>query len=332
MKDKQIVFPAAEQAEFVDAERPSESLGATEVEGRTLYSLISNGTEQNVYLGNYERQGLTWGRFPFVPGYAATMDITAVGKDVTDLQAGDRCFCMGLHRTFQRFPREAVLKLPEGCDPRSAPFARLMNVTMSTLTTTTARPPAPVLVTGLGPIGLMGALIFQRCGYQVTGIDPVDTRRDAASSAGVRDVRATVPLDDKKLAGFCALVLECSAHEQAVLDALDMLEVRGEMVLVGVPMVRKTEIYAQELTNKIFRKVAVMRSGSEWEVPKYPTAYRKNCIYGNMTAALKWLTEGSIRVDGIYELRTPEDPQAIYQDVIHQRTAKPCTVLDWTSG
>jgi len=39
-------------------------------------------TELNIYLGNYE--GLSWGRLPLVPGYAATFRVEAVGS-------GQRC-------------------------------------------------------------------------------------------------------------------------------------------------------------------------------------------------------------------------------------------------
>jgi threonine dehydrogenase-like Zn-dependent dehydrogenase len=161
-------------------------------------------------------------------------------------------------------------------------------------------------------------------------VDPDAARRETAAQMGLADVRAAVPVDDDELAGTVSLVLECSAHEQAVLDGLAVLEKRGELVLVGVPMVRKTEIYAQEIMNKAFRAVATIRSGSEWEVPKYPTDYRKNSNFGNMAAALRWLAEGSVAVEGLYMVAAPDDPQTIYQDLLHQRTARPAVVLDWT--
>jgi len=77
-----------------------------------------------------------------------------VGQDVADVRAGDLMFGMGPHRSFQRFARADVLPLPPGLSPASAVFARMMGVTMSTLVTTTARPPARVLVSGLGLVGL----------------------------------------------------------------------------------------------------------------------------------------------------------------------------------
>jgi hypothetical protein len=46
---------------------------------------------------------------------------------------------------------------------------------------------------------------------------------------------------------------------------------------------------------------------------------------------LKWLADGSISVDGLYMVSPPDDPQAIYQDLLHQRTERPAVVLDWTT-
>ena len=136
------------------------------------------------------------------------------------------------------------------------------------------------------------------------------------------------PADDLK--GQVALVVECSAHEQAVLDGLNLLVQGGEMVLVGVPAVRHTEIYAQTILNRIFRQGLVLRSGTEWQIPRHPQPYRPNTNFGNMAGALRWLVEGSLEVGALYEVRDPSDPQRIYQDLLHRRTARPAVVLDWT--
>ena len=326
MSERRIVFTADETAEMQDFERDDAPLGADEIAGKTLYTLISPGTELNMYDGSYNRAGIAFGSFPCNPGYAASFEVEQVGSDVKDIKPGDKVFCMGLHSTHQRYPREQVIPLPAGLDPVAGPFARLMNVTLSTVTTTIARPPATIVVTGLGPIGLLGAMMFQRCGYNVIACDPIEARQEIARSKGLTDVRAAVPTGE----GIkVPLVLECSGHEQAVLDGLDVLEARGELVLVGVPMNRRTDIYAQEVLNKVFRNRVVIRTGSEWEVPKQPTAYRQNSNFGNMAGALKWLADGSISVDDLYMVMKPEDPQAIYQDVLNKRTEKMFVVLNW---
>src|SRR5207237_1254329 len=120
-------------------------------------------------------------------------------------------------------------------------FARLMGVSMSTLTTTTARPPERVLVTGLGLVGHLAAKIFAACGYQVTACDPSPVRREQAERRGIARVLAAVPVDDPAFARQVALVVECSGHEQAVLDGLKVVRKRGEVSLVGAPWKRRTD-------------------------------------------------------------------------------------------
>jgi threonine dehydrogenase-like Zn-dependent dehydrogenase len=330
-KEFTIRFPSAENAEFIPDQRDDSPLKPDEVSGHTLYTLVSPGTELNVYRGEYVKQNLAWGRFPFIPGYAAAVEIEAVGSDVTDCKPGDRAFCMGFHRTWQRFAREQIILAPKGCSSKHIPFARLMNITMTTLTTTEARPGAIILVTGLGPVGLLGALMFQRCGYRVIGCDPLESRQKAAVEAGLKDVRAAVPVDDPNLAGAVAMHLECSGHEQAVLDGCSMVRKRGEIVLVGVPMVRKTELYAQEVLNKVFRNWLVLRSGTEWWTPKFATNKGEPSLYGNMATAMDWMADGSVKVDSLCEEMTPENPQEIYQNLLNRSYEKPTVLLDWTN-
>ncbi|MCW8133227.1 MAG: dehydrogenase, partial [Planctomycetota bacterium] len=159
-----VVFTGPNQVDYIGVERPSQPLDPQEVAGRTRYTLISAGTElATLAKASTERPGF--------PGYAAVFEVEAVGQAVRDLKPGDLAFCMGGHASYQRMQRKDVLPVPKGLAPEQAPFARLMNVTWSTLVTATARPPAKVIVTGLGLVGHLGAKVFASCGYTVLGVD-----------------------------------------------------------------------------------------------------------------------------------------------------------------
>ena len=56
--ESRILFKAVEQAELVREPKGNKLLAASEAAGPTLYSLVSARTELNIYLGNYEREGL----------------------------------------------------------------------------------------------------------------------------------------------------------------------------------------------------------------------------------------------------------------------------------
>jgi threonine dehydrogenase-like Zn-dependent dehydrogenase len=316
-----VTIVAREQAELLPVERDRSPLGPGEVAGRTLVSLVSAGTE---LAGNYQGS-----RFPSVPGYAAVIAVEGIGSEVTDLSVGDRVFCMGPHRSFQRAPRASVLRLPEGMAPEVGVFARMMSVSMSTLTTTTARPPQKVLVMGLGLVGHLAAQIFARCGYELYACDPVPERRQFAREEGIRNILDAVPIDDPSLAGQVALVLECSGHEQGALDGCRVVRKGGEVVLIGAPWQRRTELTAHELLHAVFHRYVRLRSGWEWELPLHPAEFRGNSIWENLGAALRWLEEGSVRVNRLYAAFSPGEAQRAYQQLLDRRGERLAVIFDW---
>ena len=321
--DHAVVITGYERAELLAEPRDPTPLAPDEVAGATLATLISAGTE---LAGSYRGA-----EFPRRPGYAAVFRVEEVGEAVADLDAGDLVLCMGRHQSYQRHPRARVVPVPQGLSPEEATFARLMGVSMSTLTTTTARPPERVMVTGLGLVGHLAAQIFRSCSYRVLGVDPSEARRDLAQERGIADLAPAVPVDDPQVVDHVALALECSGHEGAALDACRVVRKRGEVVLVGAPWERRTERYAHEFTHLIFHRYVVVRSGWEWEVPLFPTDFCTNSIYGNLAAALAWLAEGRVRVEGLYMRVAPREAQQAYQDLLHMRVPRLGVVLDWTT-
>lgn len=313
-----VTFTAREQAELLAVDPPTVPLEPRQVHGRTLATLVSAGTEiEGAYLGE---------RFPVQPGYAAVFEVTGVGEEVASIRPGDHVFCMGNHRSFQRVAEPAVLPVPAGLAPTRAVFARLMNVTMTTLTTTTARPPERVAVTGLGLVGHLGAQNLRVAGYDVLGVDPDPRRREIAAGKGLA-VAERLPTGDE--AGF-GLVLDGSGHEQAVLDACQAVRPKGEVVLVGTPWRRRTELTAHAILWEIFHRYVVVRSGWEWELPREPQAFRVNSIRGNLAAALRWLVEQRVDVDGLAEVISPSDCQRAYQGLLRHDWPTLGAVFDWT--
>ncbi|MFH0930995.1 MAG: zinc-binding alcohol dehydrogenase [Candidatus Zixiibacteriota bacterium] len=321
--DCRVSFVKRETAEIVPFTKDPAPLSARGIRGKTLATLISPGTELACY------QGLLEGSvFPINPGYATVFVVKETGSEVQDIKQGDIVFCEGAHQSFQRTIREHVVPVPPGLSPFVAVFVRLMGVSMSTMVTTTARPPAPILISGLGPVGYLAAQIFTRCGYTVTACEPDIVRQKFAASAGI-NVVASIP-DEWKNGGIFDLVVECSGYEGAAIEGCKVVRKRGEVVLVGVPWKRRTDIFAHELLNIIFHRYAVVRSGWEWELPRTRTEFRNGNIFENYESAMKWLAEGSVRVEGIYEKMSPACCQEAYQGLLHKTNEKLTVVFDWT--
>jgi threonine dehydrogenase-like Zn-dependent dehydrogenase len=313
---KAIAFTATERAELVDWPFDDSPPRADEIIGRSLVTLASPGTELNYgYRAARTAPGLS--------GYAAVITVEAVGPDVKDIRPGQTVFCMGNHVSRHRTTRPQVVPVPAGLAAEVAVFCRLMGVSWTTLVTTTARPPDSVVVTGLGPVGNLAAQIFQAAGYAVTAVDPTASRRALAKQAGLTDVQETMPAFE------AALAVECSGHEQAVLDCCQHVRKRGEVVLVGVPWHKRCELSAFDLLHAVFHRYVVLRSGWEWEVPHQPREFTTGSINGNLTGALTWLGQGRVRVDGLYQRIQPADAQSAWQDLLHQRGEFLTVVFDW---
>lgn len=327
----EILFPAPRA--FVLASCEDGPLAPDEVRGRTICTLVSQGTE------------LAWANgdsFPIRPGYAAVFEVTAIGAAVTGIPQGALRFAMGPHRSVQTHKAALTLPLPAGLSPETAVVARLMGVSMTTLMTTRARAGDAVLVAGAGPVGFLAAHLFRIAGYPVTLVDPDATRRASATQSGLADVRAEMPLDDPALRGRIALLVDCSGHEAAVLDGCRMLRRGGEAVLVGVPWRKLTEISAHDLLDAVFNGLITLRSGWEWEVPLLGRDFQweelldgynnaPHSVFGGFARALNWLAEGRVPLDGLIHRQSPRDPAAFYADIASRRIAKPFIVLDWTA-
>ncbi len=320
---QQITFTKNEMAELVSKDFTSQQFGADDVEGDTLVTLISPGTE------------LSWGYtattdFPRYPGYAAVFKVSSVGSAVSDIVPGDIVFCMGNHASRQRHNKNMVVKLPPGLNPVYAVCARLMGVTMSTLVTTTARPPSLVGITGLGPVGNLAAQLFQNCGYEIFAVDPIQSRREIAQSVGITNTAEQLPFQDDNFRKKFSLIMECSGYEGAVIDACKIVKKRGEVVLVGVPWTQKSPNSAFDICHAVFHNYVILRSGWEWEVPMHPQDYREGSMMDNYRGALNWLAKGEIEIEKLYKTYSPADAQNCYQELLNRCAPKLLSIFDWT--
>ncbi|MCV2870336.1 hypothetical protein OEW28_17110 [Defluviimonas sp. WL0002] len=326
---KEIVFPAKNSFALSDyQDRP---LGPDEIRGPTVATLISQGTEMGWADGD---------NFPIQPGYAAVFRVEEIGEAVEGVEKGELRFCMGYHRETQQYPARFTLKVPEGIAPETALLSRLMGVSMTTLMTTKARPGDKVIICGAGPVGILAAHNFICGGYEVSIVEPDVMRRSQAQQSGVTTVHHAMPLEDRKYQGNVALVVDCSGHEGAVLDGCRIVRKMGEVVLVGVPWRRYTDLSAHEIANAVFFNFVTLRSGWEWEVPVLSRDFvweellegynnAPHNTFGGFERAMKWLGEGRVKTDGLIAHVSPSDPAKVYADIRARVIKEPFIVYRW---
>ncbi len=321
MTTSAITITAQEDAQLLRVEIP-EALAPNEVRGRTLVSLVSPGTElAHNYLGNNAK-------FPNYPGYAAVFHVEEIGAEVTGVTIGDRLLGAGGHRSIQQHSLDRVVAVPDGLSPEEATLARLMAVTMTTLMTTSARPGDIVLVSGAGPVGHLCAHSFTIAGYDVHLVDPDGARRAMAEQTGIRNVLPGLSAESE-LRGKVALAIDCSGHEQAILDAARAVRKGGEVVLVGVPWKQRTELSAHELLDVVFRNYVVLRSGWEWSLPMHASEFRDHSIMSGLRLAMRWLGEARVPCRNLIVMHRPEDAQTVYRDLLAGSAGGLFPVFDW---
>jgi len=297
------------------------------VEGPALASAVSPGTE----LASYGKPVDPAAPRGSGTGYAMVFRVARAGA-ASGFTPGDVVFAPTGSRSWVRCDSRNLReewKVPAGVAPADAALARLAGVSWSTLTTTLARPPDRVAVTGLGIVGNLAAQIFAASGYQVLACDPVAGRRELLARRGI-EVCERLPLKDSPWAGATDLVVECSGHEAAALDACRLVRKGGEVVLVGVPWEKRTELSAFDILNTVFMRYVRLRSGWEWEVPGTPTEFGRGSIQANIAAAIAWFGSGRLSSAGLFRRVDPRDCDAVYRELKEQPGGMLTAVFDWT--
>lgn len=315
-------IPAPGQIELRPFADPT-PLAADQIEGPALASAVSPGTE---IACAYSKQDPA--AAPSGTGYAMVFRVEHAGS-TSGFAPGDLAFVMTGHASYVRCAAANAMRVPAGVAPTDAALARLAGVSWSTLTTTAARPPSRVAITGLGIVGNLAAQIFAASGYRVLACDPNEGRRALLAGRGI-DLRERLPLDDQAWAGQLDLIIDCSGHEAAVLDACKAVRKGGEVALVGVPWVKRTDLAAFDILHAVFHRYIHLRSGWEWEVPREQTDFRIGSIRDNTTAAMQWFATGRLRSTDIARIADPRDCAEIYRDLKQQTGGYLTAVFDWT--
>lgn len=293
---------------------------ADEIIGKTIVSVVSTGSETGGYM---DYLGLS--SFPYVSGYAAVLEVLEAGAE-SGYAPGDLVFAQYPHQLYSRIPAREVVRVPAGMAPEEAVLSRFPAITMTTMIHTAVKPTEPAAVIGLGIVGLMCAQMLQHCGYEVYGVDPVESRRETAKKCGISHVIASAEELQKESVG---IVFECSGSDRATMSALPCIRKGGELALVGVPWRKTTDTPVQELFRSVFYGYVHVYSGWEWSIPAESGDFQPNSNQHSFATAMRWIREGAIRVDGIYELVRPQDCDSLYKSLVDRSFEKTCAIYDW---
>jgi 2-desacetyl-2-hydroxyethyl bacteriochlorophyllide A dehydrogenase len=227
--------------------------GAGQVLVRTRWSGISGGTELLAFRGELDESlelddtiGSLHGtfRFPFAYGYSCVGEVERSGAD--GLAEGTTVFAFHPHQDLFTTRVDDVVPV-EGVDARVATLFPLVETALQVSLDAGPKIEEPVVVLGLGPVGVLTAALLQRAGSDVVGSDPRSDRRETAALLGIPAVDASKVrhrVAELTSGTGVPLVVDATGSPAALPVAFELLAHEGEVLVcswygskdVGLPL------------------------------------------------------------------------------------------------
>jgi 2-desacetyl-2-hydroxyethyl bacteriochlorophyllide A dehydrogenase len=234
-----VRFVAPYVVELADVAVPATRAGEVLVQAEL--SGISGGTEMLAYRGELdsslprdETLGALAGSFeyPFTYGYSVVGTVEASRSDVGE---GERVFAFHPHQS--RFVVSAADIVRIGAtDPRTATLFPLVETALQISLDAGVRYREVVAVVGLGPVGILTAILLMRSGATVIGSDPKPWRRQIAEVCGLEAVEPEALGDAARTAtrGRGAdYIVEASGNPEALGESLGLLSTEGVAIVAS---------------------------------------------------------------------------------------------------
>ncbi|SDW17076.1 zinc-binding alcohol dehydrogenase [Paenibacillus sp. CF384] len=237
-----LVFPRPYALEYEEEELDLAAVDEDQVVVKTTYSLISPGTELALYTGTHidiDNPRNRFAKFPFYPGYAAVGEVVVAGSR-SGFEVGDHVFTAGHHASYGVFGAtdEEIVKLSDGVDLKLALFARIAEISMTSVLQSRIREGDYVAVLGMGLVGNLAAQLYAGHGAIPIGVDVVAERLELARRTNVQHVVQSGPDLREAIHQFTGgkdpdIVVEATGVPALVNSALELCRVHGQVILLG---------------------------------------------------------------------------------------------------
>ncbi|MBQ1567218.1 MAG: zinc-binding alcohol dehydrogenase [Erysipelotrichaceae bacterium] len=301
---------------------------------KSEYSMISAGTELSRAFAL--KQGF---KYPVRPGYSTVGKIIAKGKDIK-ADIGDRVFASSPHASIVRWSNTAktqgahIYKLPEGIDPKEATSINLGLVALQGVNMSQTKLGYKVAVFGLGNIGIMTGLMYQKLGCKVVGFDVVENRCRLAETMGLRytcsrDNEAFIDsFTDNEgfditvdVTGLSSVIIECAKYARRY----------GQVILLGSPR-QAYETDVTPLLSDIHMKNLKVIGAFNQSAPVNPVEGSNNSVASNLKTVCEMIRNKDIDVSKlISKVVDPKDCQQAYYDLMYNKDKENCIIFDWNS-
>ena len=296
------------------------------------YSLISAGTELSRAYAL--KKGFS---YPVRPGYCGVGRILKKGAGIK-AKIGDLVFFNAPHASLVRWKTSnsvqgpLIMKLDEDIDPLEATFINLMFVALQGVNLTDIKLGDRVAVFGLGNIGILCALMYQKAGCEVIGIDPMEHRCALAREMGLKHTAhesALSAIDLFTNKEGVDIAVDASGLSEVIAECLKACGKYGQVLLLGSPRIS----YEGDLTSVfslIHMKDLKIIGGFNQTIPVEAGDGSKDCLERNFRICQELLRNKDIDVKKlITKVIDPKDCQKAYEELMYHKNEVNGIVYDW---
>ncbi len=313
--------------------------GDNQVLIRATCTLISTGTEMTAYTGEFPPERSAWARYvryPFRPGYSYVGRVLKVGRNVTELNPGDRVFCPAPHSSLTLQSSERVVAIPEGISDYHASFANISSIAMNGVRMARIELGEAVVVVGLGIVGQM-ALQYSRLSgaFPLVAVDISESRLHFASLLGATHV--VNPEKQDVLAAILSItkgrkadvVFEVTGNPAVVPSLPPLLRRGGRLILLGSPRGKTVIDFHDEVHTYGLHIIGAHASNH----PSVETPFNQWTRRRNIELFFDLLSVGAVSVDKMITHRYPWRQAAeVYRRLAEDRTGTLGVILEWDTS
>jgi len=255
-------------------------------------------------------------------GYSTSGIVIEIGKNITDINVGERVACGGAqsahHSEIDLVPRNLIVKIPENVGMPEAAFTTIGAIAMQGIRRAKGSFGETIAIIGLGLLGNLAAQISHSQGYKIIGFDLDERRVELAKSLGIESytLKEVDPLKKvlERTGGFGAdavILYVATDSSQPVNLAFDMCRQKGKVILVGVCGLQldREKMYKKELDFLISTSYGPGRYDQIYEEESidYPIGYVRWTENRNMEEFVNLISQGKIKVKELISITFPID-------------------------
>jgi threonine dehydrogenase-like Zn-dependent dehydrogenase len=239
---ERILFPAPNKV-LMEEFSPA-PLKKNEVQIKSIYSLVSNGTEKTALAGRFAvgSHWDQWVRYPFAPGYATVGTVIKVGDAHLTSLIGNRVAIRAPHASHHVVRQDDCIPIPLSVPLDQAVWFALARIGFLGAWAAQPLPGSVVLVVGGGPVAQMLTRWISALNVSVIAMLTRDLRRMVAGKEGGIHILLEGRTSDhcssaivKAIGRRPDVVIDCTDDASVLSWALSVVADYGRIVLLGDP-------------------------------------------------------------------------------------------------